>query len=177
MLIPVQASGRVFEEMHVDGSTSASILFAPEMVAILPDELKPLHGANVYLVINGHLRSKAISTSIRTLPILERSVDTALNSDARARVELVYSFAQRHQMHLEVTEIPTSYALGGFVSDLQPSRMKALFQYGKRCATEGRVWGHPFDVLNRLAALPRAPSRDDAPCPAPGASLTSKAGR
>ena len=175
MLIPVQASGRVFDEMHVDGSTSASILFAPEMISILPDQLAPLHGANVYLVINGHLRSKAITTSTRTLPILERSVTTALDSDARARVELVYSFAQRHDMHLEVTEIPTSYPLGGFVADLDPPRMKSLFKYGERCATEGRIWGHALDVLNQLAEPPRGLPRGNAPCPAPGVSLTSKA--
>jgi hypothetical protein len=170
MLIPVQAAGRVFDEMHVDGSTSASILFAPEMISILPDRLTPLRGANVYLVINGHLRSTTITTSTRTLPILERSVTTALDSDARARVELVYSFAQRHHMHLKVTEIPTSYPLGGFVADLEPSRMKALFQYGERCAAEGRVWGHPLDVLNRLAELHRALPRKDVPCPEPGAT-------
>ncbi len=171
MLIPVDASGRRFDEMYVDGSTAASILFAPEIVSVLPNRLKPLHGAHVYLVINGQLIEKPITTSTRTIPILERSVDTALTSDERARVELAYSFAKRHGMHLEVTEIPTSYPLGGLVSGLEPSRMRKLFHYGERCAAAGRVWGHPLQVLNRLAEMPYALPGTRVQCPQPGPSV------
>jgi hypothetical protein len=174
MLIPVQASGRRFDELYVDGSTAASILFAPEIISVLPNRLTPLRDAHVYLVINGQLREKPITTSTRTIPILERSLGTALSSDERARVELAYSFAQRHQMHLEVTEIPTSYPLGGLVSGLDPGRMKALFQYGERCATEGRIWGHPLGVLNRLADVPHVLPRDEVPCPERGAPAASR---
>ena len=175
MLIPVEASGRRFDELYVDGSTSASILFAPETISVLPGRLTPLRDGHVYLVINGQLREKPTTTSTRTLPILERSLGTALSSDARARIELAYSFAKRHAMHLQITEIPTSYPLGGLVSGLQPSRMRTLFQYGERCAAEGRVWGHPLDVLNRHTKLPHSLPRSDVPCPAPSASVGTDA--
>lgn len=175
MLIPVEASGRRFDELYVDGSTSASILFAPETISVLPGRLTPLRDGHVYLVINGQLREKPMTTSTRTLPILERSLGTALCSDARARIELAYSFAKRHEIHLQITEIPTSYPLGGLVSGLQPPRMKTLFQYGERCAAEGRVWGHPLDVLNRLTKLPHSLPRRDVPCPAPSASVSTNA--
>lgn len=174
MLIPVEASGRRFDEMYVDGSTAASILFAPEIVSVLPNRLAPLRGAHVYLIINGQLTARPITTSTRTIPILERSVDTALTSDERARVELAYSFAKRHGMHLEVTEIPSLYPLGGLVSGLEPSRMRALFQYGERCAAENRVWGHPLNVLNRLAQTPYVLPGAAVPCPQPGSSVGSK---
>ena len=174
MLIPVQAAGKHFDELYVDGSTSASILFAPEIVAVLPTHLAPFHGAHVYLVVNGQLREKPTTVSTRTIPILERSLGTTLSSDARARVELAYSFARRHHMHLEVTEIPVSYPLGGLVSGLDPSRMKTLFQYGERCAAEGRIWGRPLAVLNRLAEAPHALPLDEVRCPEPDATLTAR---
>ena len=167
VLIPVKASHGIFDEMHVDGSARSAFLFAPGIVSILPQQIKPLHGGTIYLVINGHLRMRRKTTRDRTAAILMRSVDTELASDSRARVKLVYSFALRQRMKLEVTEIPSSYRLGGFTTALEPAKMKALFAYGERCATERRVWGGALGVLNRVAS-----QRSDSPggvplCPIP----------
>lgn len=151
VLIPVEASGKMYDELHVDGSASSSFLFAPGIVSILPKVIKPLYGANVYLVINGHLRLRGTTTSRRTLAVLMRSVDTELASDSRARVKLVSSFALRQGMSLNVTEIPSSYRMGGLTTALQPGKMKALFEYGERCAREHRVWADALTVLNRVA--------------------------
>ncbi len=165
VLIPVRASNEVFDEMHVDGSASSAFLFAPGIVPILPQEVKPLHGGTIYLVINGHLRTRRKTTRNRTAAVLLRSVDTELASDSRARVKLVHSFALRQGMKLRVTEISSSYRLGGFTVALDPARMKALFAYGERCATERRVWAGALAVLNRVASQ-RADSPDKAPqCP------------
>lgn len=152
VLIPIKASHEIFDEMNVDGSASSAFLFAPGIVSILPQEIKPLHGGTIYLVINGHLSMRRKTTSNRTTAILLRSVDTELASDSRARIKLVYSFALRQQMKLEVTAIPSSYRLGGFMNALEPPKMKALFAYGERCATEHRVWGDALGVLNRVAS-------------------------
>lgn len=167
VLIPVQASNETFDEMHVDGSASSSFLFAPGIVSILPHAIRPLQGGNVYLVVNGHLRMRGRTTRNRTTVILLRSVDTELASDSRARVRLVYSFALRQRMRLRVTEIPSSYRLGGFTTALKPARMRALFEYGERCARAHRVWGDALSVLNRVARV-HAESRDETPqCPVP----------
>ena len=167
VLIPVEASGEPFDEMHVDGSASSSFLFAPGIVSILPHEIKPLQGANVYLIVNGHLRLRRETTANRTTAILMRSVDTELTSDSRARVRLVYSFAARQGMKLMVTEIPSSYKLGGFTSALKPARMRALFDYGERCATTHHVWGNALAVLNRVAHAGTPEPAVTQPCPAP----------
>lgn len=151
VLIPVEASGKTYDELYVDGSASSSFLFAPGIVSILPKVIKPLYGANVYLVINGHLRLRGTTTSRRTLAVLMRSVDTELASDSRARVKLVSSFVLRQGMSLNVTEIPSSYRLGGLTTALEPEKMKALFEYGERCARERRVWADALTVLNRVA--------------------------
>ena len=165
VLMPVKDSLRIFDEMHVDGSASSAFLFAPGIVSILPQEIKPLHGGTIYLIINGHLRLRRKTTRDRTTAILLRSVDTELASDSRARVKRVYSFALRQRMKLEVTEIPSSYGLWGFTTALEPAKMRALFAYGERCATERRVWGGALGVLNRVASK-RSDSTGRAPlCP------------
>jgi len=169
VLIRVEASGNAFDEMHVDGSTTAPLLVATGIVAILPDELEPLRGANMYVVVNGKLRAVEETTPVNTLSILRRSVAAALESNTRSAVELAYSFAQRNEMKLKVTEIPDSYPFGGLL-DLEPSTMKALFEYGVRCATEDHLWADPLDVLDDLARPRAASSGGAAQCPAPIAS-------
>lgn len=153
VLIRVRASEGIFDEMQVDGSTTSPFLFAPGIVSILPRRLMPLHGATIYLIVNGHLRMRQRTTPNRTTSILMRSIAAALASDSRTRVKLLYSFARRQGMKLRVTEIPRSYQLGGFAENLRPARMSALFAYGRRCAREGRVWSDAFTILNRIARV------------------------
>ncbi len=167
VLIPVQTSGRHFEEMYVDGSASSAFLFAPGIVSILPEALTSLRGAHVYLVINGHLRMREQTTPNQTADILTRSANTELTSDSRTRVSLADAFAERQGMTLEVTEIPTSYRIGAFFTALQPARMKALFAYGERCARENRIWSDALTVLNREALSRRVPTPDKPTCPVP----------
>lgn len=167
VLIPVEESGKRFDEMHVDGSATSAFLFAPGIVSILPGKITALRNANVYLVINGHLRVRQKTTQNLAAQILMRSIDTELTSDSRTRVKLAYSFAVRQGAHLSVTDIPMSYRLGGFTSALEPARMKALFAYGERCATERRVWGNALAILNRVARRHVHPSGGNAKCPIP----------
>ncbi len=170
VLIPVRASSRLFDEMNVDGSASSAFLLAPGISSILPEKITPLDGANVYLVINGHLRPQPITTPNHTTDILLRSVDTELASDSQVRVELAYSFAARQGVRLKVTAIPSGYRLHGLIGNLQPARMKALFAYGERCARENRVWTDALTVLNGVAHVSPAPPAQAARCPDAGAA-------
>ncbi len=165
VMIRVESSGRSFEEMHVDGSTTAPLLVATGIVAIVPDELEVLRGGNMYVVVNSKLRANEETTPVNTVSILKRSVGAALESNTRSAVELAYSFAQRHRMRLKVTEIPISYSFHGLL-DLEPPTMKALFDYGVRCATEDRVWADPLDALDEIARPRAAPLGAGAQCPA-----------
>lgn len=165
VLMPVEAGGRLFDEMQVDGSASSSFLFAPGVVTILPGRIQLLDHANVYLVINGHLRERRITTRNSTPEILVRSADTVLVSDSRSRVKLVDAFAERQGANLKVTEIPASYPLGGFMADLEPAAMQALFAYGERCAREHEVWGTALTVLNRISYVHRDAHKQPPSCP------------
>lgn len=167
MLMPVEAGGKLFDEMQVDGSASSSFLFAPGVVTILPGRIKLLDDANVYLVINGHLRERRETTRNSTAAILIRSADTVLVSDSRSRVKLVEAFAQRQGADLRVAEIPASYPLGDFTADLQPAAMRTLFAYGERCAREHKVWSTALAVLNRIGRFRRRAHKRPPPCPVP----------
>lgn len=69
VLLPVRVSHSVFDELLLDGSASPALLFAPGIVSIPPQVIKPLHGGTVCLVINGHSRVRRKTTRNRTTAI------------------------------------------------------------------------------------------------------------
>lgn len=83
VIIPVESFGTTLEEMHVDGSTTASMFIAPEIAAILPDQLRGLRGANVYVMANEQYGAATVTTRLRTPAILKRGVQAALHSSTR----------------------------------------------------------------------------------------------
>jgi hypothetical protein len=168
VLIRVHAAGGDYDEMHVDGGTTASLFVGPEVAAIIPNALDDLEDANLYVLVNGQFGTIARTTPLRTIPILMRSVSAALESDARRSVEYASSLAQRYQMNVRVTDIPDDYPYRGPL-DLAPSSMKALFDFGMKCALAGALWAAPVDVLEK-AERARTPTVDG-PVECPGAKL------
>jgi len=101
----------------------------------------------MYILINGKLGIPEETASMMTVSILQRSVGAALSSITRGNVEVAYAFARRHQMLLQATAVPIDHPFGGSL-DFSPAGMKALFDYGARCAAQGRVWTDSLDVLD-----------------------------
>ena len=147
-MIPVETSGTILEEMHVDGSTTASLFIAPEIASVLPDQLKDLHGANIYVIANGQYGAPTISTRVRASAIIKRGVQASLHSTTRAAVLATLALATKNAMSLHVTAIPDDYPFNGLL-DLKPERMQALFTFGAKCAMRGELWTTPEGLLQR----------------------------
>ena len=166
VMIPVETLGTVFEEMHVDGSATASMFIAPEIASILPDQLRGLRGANVYVMANEQNSATTITTRVRTSAIIKRGVQAALHSSTRGAVLAAYAIATRNDMHFNVTAIPDDYPFNGLL-DVKPERMRALFNFGANCAMRGELWTTPEGLLERShqasLTLPGSTPR----CPAP----------
>jgi hypothetical protein len=160
VMIRVEQAGRTFEEMHVDGSAMASLIFMPDVAAILPNPLEPLRNGHLYVLVNGPLRTPAATTRDQTFSILKRSAVASLQGGTRAAIEIAYSVAQRHQMSIAVTDIPDVYPFGGSL-EFDISKMRALFDYGEHCALVGELWSAPIDALDQ-APIPAGASRPEA---------------
>ena len=148
VMIPVETSGTILEEMHVDGSTTASLFIAPEIASVLPDQLVGLRGANIYVIANGQYGATTITTPVRTIAIAERGIQASLHSSTRGAVLATLALAARNDMNLKVTAIPDDYPYNGLL-DLKPERMHALFNFGAECATRGELWTTPEGLLKR----------------------------
>src|ERR1700674_920076 len=166
VMIPVETSGTILEEMHVDGSATASMFIAPEIASILPDQLRGLRGANIYVMANGQYGAVTKTTRVRTTAIIKRGIQASLHSSTRGAVFATLALATRNDMNLNVTAIPDEYPFNGLL-DLKPERMRALFNFGADCAMRGELWATPEGLLQRShqasLTLPGSTPR----CPAP----------
>jgi len=176
VLIRVEESGVEFDEMHVDGSTTAPFFIAPEIAAVVPGGLRELQGANVYVIVNAQLGRNAVTTPVRTVSIVKRGVDAALESSSRAAVEVALSVSNRSGMTLRVSHIPDDYPFTGLL-DMRQVTMSALFEFGERCATQESLWGSAAHALagvgqSNLTMLSHMPTD----CPAPSASPAAASG-
>jgi hypothetical protein len=189
VIIRVEESGEIFDEMHVDGATTASLFIAPEIAGYLTDPLHELQGANLYVIVNGQLGTVTQTTSIATLKIARRGLAAVLQSNARADFAVASAFAQRNGMTVSVTDIPEDYAYGGPL-DLRRSRMKSLFNFAFRCAAQEQLWATPLEIMERAdkahLTLPEGlitcpgpaqttpnPSLQTAEAPSEGAAISS----
>jgi hypothetical protein len=175
VLIRVEESGEEFDELHVDGGTTAPLFIAPEIVNLQPDRLAELRGANIYAIVNGQLGVPAESIGGGTIAVVTRSVSAVLQSSSRLAIEVTSALAQRNGMHLFVTAIPNNFPYHGSL-DTTPANMKALFDFGAACAVNDRLWGSPIEVLRAADGDP-ALLAGSARCPAPAASLVVSAGQ
>jgi predicted acylesterase/phospholipase RssA len=166
VMIRVSAAGQEFDEMHVDGSTTAALFIAPELANVLPVNSSMLQGASVYLVVNGQFGAATETTPNRTVPILKRSFSAASQSSSRAAVEVALALARRNGMELRVTQIPNDYPYRGPLA-ADPATMAALFDFGVQCALHDALWATPLEVLDRMEANRPKPPSSSPGCPAP----------
>ena len=166
VMIPVEASGTVLEEMHVDGSTTASIFIAPEIASLVPEELPALRGAHIYVIANGQYGAATVTTPLRTAAILKRGIRAALHSSTREAIIATLALALRNDMQFNVTAIPDDYPFNGLL-DLKPSHMRHLFDFGAECAMRGELWATPEGLLERSFTASLTLPGSIPKCPAP----------
>jgi hypothetical protein len=150
VMIPVETTGTSTEEMHVDGSTTASVFIAPEIASVLPTELRAFRGTNIYVLANGQYGAPVVTTPLRTAAIVKRGLEASLHSSTRAAVLAALALARQNDMNFQVTAIPDDYSYNGLF-DLKPERMRALFNFAMGCARDGALWTSAEGLLRRSA--------------------------
>jgi predicted acylesterase/phospholipase RssA len=121
---PVDIDG----EMHVDGGVTLPYFIAPAPA-----------GAEIYVLIDGRLNEPVRATRARTAAILSRSVSAGLSRMLRTSLELTAAEADRDDMRVDYSAIPTAYPYRS-TFDFSAATAKPLFKYGYDCASAGRLW-------------------------------------
>jgi hypothetical protein len=125
--IDVEANGKKFQEMHLDGTVTAPFFVMPETMLSRSGASLPTN--QVYVILNSKLAPEFSVTDRKTISILSKAIGEALVAGMRAEVLVMRTAAQRLGFNLSIAQVPDSFAI--------PNRglfdhvyMEALFKYG-----------------------------------------------
>jgi predicted acylesterase/phospholipase RssA len=165
VVIRVEDHGALYDELHVDGSTTTVLFIAPEMAAVVPEAFEGASRINVYVVVNGQLGESPRSTHVNSVSILSRSVSANLRHNTRAAVALAFNVATNHNMTFKLTAIPDSYPYSGPL-DFRAAAMRSLFDLAESCASRGLLWKTPEDTYEIADRTSSHSNGDSSPsCP------------
>jgi Patatin-like phospholipase len=156
VLIDVEADGRRFAEMHVDGGVTTNVLIVPEAVLVSGTPLfPPSANPKVYIVMNGKLGADFDIVKASTLQIVTRSFETSVHANSRNTLLASYQFMRSRNWEFHLASLdpdyPKSAALGGF----DAAYMQQLFDYGYQRGRSGVLWqSTPSELLPPPAPTP-----------------------
>jgi hypothetical protein len=154
VMIEVEAEGRRFREMHVDGGTTLQMFTLPD--AVLLGSLRNrdvLDRLEFYVLFNNPLAPDFEVVEPRTFAIISRSISTLTRVNGRNNLLGIHSFARRRGIPLHLTYIGTDFDIA-YEDPFDPSYMRPLFNYGYERGRRGLAWSQPGnDMLERLTVL------------------------
>jgi hypothetical protein len=128
VLIDVEANGKTFQEMHVDGGVGGQFFVAPAAVMAATSDYR-LPATALYVVINTGLQPDFQIVPRSTPSILTGTVGAAVKVDTRLMIDRAYLAAKRSGIDFNIASIPADFnapSRGPF----DPDYMSALFQLG-----------------------------------------------
>jgi predicted patatin/cPLA2 family phospholipase len=141
----VEAGGRSYEEMHVDGGTMAQVILYEaalksftEMEKIM--EVKLMGRPKVlYIIRNGRINPRWDKVRPRLVPIASRAIDTLIKVQGVGDLYRLLAFSQRDKMDFNLAVIPRDFppTPGDMFNQ---EYMNRLFDLGFEIAKKGYPW-------------------------------------
>jgi len=128
VLIDVEADGKRFQEMHVDGGLGGQFFVAPPSLMASTSDYR-LPATQLYIIVNTGLQRDFKVVDRFAPTILTQSISMAVPVDTSLMIDRAFVVAKRSSVEFNVATIPASFnapSKGPF----DPNYMKALFQVG-----------------------------------------------
>jgi hypothetical protein len=169
--IEVEANGRRFREMHVDGGATTQVFVLPDVVLATGMGLSNPKGAStrIWAVINNHITPQFEVVEAGLLPTISRSFSTLLKNDAKDTLLATAGFVGRERFNLTWIDVGFDEWLKanpGVSPGFNTTYMQFLYRYGYEKALSGRLWakevplpgGAAVKRLREIAGRWRAPN-------------------
>ena len=142
--IRVEAEGNYYEEMHVDGGTTAEVV-------LYENALKPLteiftkkelqeRKRHPCIICNSQVKPEWEKVQSRALPIGQRAVATLIKTQGVGDLYRLYAFAGRDNMQYHLAALPPERAPNRPRESFDRDYMKQLFDLGYEMASNGYPW-------------------------------------
>ena len=137
VLIDVEANGKRFSEMHLDGGLAATIYIAPDSMLLASSALR-FPASQITLILNSKLVSEFSVTDRTLVGVLGRSLSVGVKRATRSAAILIAAAARRGGTDFNVAYVDQTFdepSRGMF----DPDYMKALFEAGRQQGQSDRA--------------------------------------
>ena len=141
VFIHVEAEGKQYDEMHVDGGTGSQVFVYPAAAdwQLITRKLK-VHGRpQVYVIRNSFLEPDYQGMKRNVLPIASRTIDSLIRTQGVGDLYQIYALCRRDGNDFNLAYIPSDFTdepTEGF----DPVYMKKLLDRGYQMALKGYPW-------------------------------------
>jgi hypothetical protein len=141
VLIDVEAQGKHYQEVHVDGGVTSQLFLSPTGIdwKRMTERLRVVGTPQLYVIRNSRLSPSWESVSLRLVPILGRTVSTLIRTQGVGDLAQVFILTQRDGIGFNLAHIPRDFAelpKEPFDRDY----MRTLFALGREKAKGGFPW-------------------------------------
>lgn len=141
--IDVQANGRSFREMHVDGGATAQFFVLPDVAFINGAIAGTKSRARIWVVMNNHILPQFEVVQAGLLSTVSRSLSTLIKNDAKSTLLASAAYFGTDRFRLTFIDQGFDEWLAANPS-IQPGfnspYMQALYRYGYEKALSAHLW-------------------------------------
>lgn len=136
VMIPVvDAAGRRYELMHVDGGTSLQFTLMGLGSSVVSAAQVPA----VYLVLNQFPDAVPSAKAPHVIPVASAATSTMIESAALSEADRVADLARQSGIPIRIAAIPPDFTRPT-EEEFDPAYMKSLTDLGRKLIREDRVW-------------------------------------
>lgn len=141
VMFTVEANGKTYEEMHVDGSTSAQVFvyWAGVQLKKISEEYGAQRERTIYILCNARLDPEWGEVERRTLSITFKAIATLLEYHVIGDVYRIYAITQRDGTDFNLAYIPATFKVPR-TKEFDTAYMRQLYEFGFQQAAAGYRW-------------------------------------
>ena len=141
VFITVEAEGKQYDEMHVDGGTGSQVFVYPAAIdwQAITRKLKVKGKPQVYVIRNSFLDADYNGVKRSVFPIASRTIDSLIRTQGIGDLYQIYALCDRDGNDFNLAFIPSTFTdepTEGF----DPVYMKKLLQLGYQMSLAGYPW-------------------------------------
>jgi predicted patatin/cPLA2 family phospholipase len=143
VIISVEAEGKQYDELHVDGGTGSQVFVYPAAIdwEYITEKLKVQGKPQVYVIRNSFLDPDYRGITRNVMPIASRTIDSLIRTQGVGDLYQIYALCERDGNDFNLAYIPSDFTEDpseGF----DPVYMKKLLERGYQMALDGYPWQH-----------------------------------
>lgn len=143
VFLEVDADGKVYEEMHVDGGVTSQVsLVSPGMpIYLLDEKLGHKIDREVYVLVNGRIVPTPTAVTPKVLKIGAASLGSLTYAQTVSDLYKIYAIGVRDRMNVSFGWTPERF-LEEPTEAFDPVYMRKLYDFGRDLEASGELWSN-----------------------------------